>query len=177
MKRQAGNLAGLAMPAPSRVAAHRASRHGPRRRQSPTSRFRSDVPRELIVEPDVVVLTCEDGAIELECAGGATPQTPQYAEYEVDLVKRGAALAWRSARQERRRAQLSFTLRDPGRSMPVITISSCGAFAGSPGSGGAVLAARQRAVRGSDSQGMGLKWGNALFPQGIFFRGSLRPHF
>jgi ferric-dicitrate binding protein FerR (iron transport regulator) len=76
----------------------------------------ADAPSELIVEPDVVVLTCENGAVELECAGGGIPQTPQYAEYEVDLVKRrGAVLAWRSARQEpAMRTELSFTLRDPG---------------------------------------------------------------
>jgi hypothetical protein len=68
------------------------------------------------VEPDVVVLTCENGAVELECSGGGIPQTPQYAEYEVDLVKRrGAVLAWRSARQEPAMVtELSFTLRDPG---------------------------------------------------------------
>jgi anti-sigma factor RsiW len=72
-------------------------------------------PSQLIVEPDVVVLTCPDGAIELECAAGGSPQTPQYAEYEVDLVnRRGSTLAWRSARQQPvMRTQLSFTLRDP----------------------------------------------------------------
>jgi hypothetical protein len=44
------------------------------------------------------------------------PQTPQYSEYEMDLVNRqGATLAWRSARQEpAMRTELSFTLRDPG---------------------------------------------------------------
>src|SRR4030095_2738573 len=36
----------------------------------------SSSPSELVIEPDVVVLTCEDGAIELECAGGHTPQQP-----------------------------------------------------------------------------------------------------
>jgi len=74
------------------------------------------LPSQLIVEPDVVVLTCADGAIELECAAGGTPQTPQYTEYEVDLVnRRGSTLAWRSARQQPvMRTQLSFTLRDPG---------------------------------------------------------------
>jgi hypothetical protein len=73
------------------------------------------MPSQLVLEPDVVVLTCADGAIELECAGGGTPQTPQYAEYEVDLVnRRGSTLAWRSARQQPvMRTQLSFTLRDP----------------------------------------------------------------
>ena len=75
-----------------------------------------DAPRELVIEPDVVVLTCPDGAIELECAGGSAPQTPQYAEYEMDLVKRhGDTLAWRSSRQiPVARTQLSFTLREPG---------------------------------------------------------------
>src|SRR5688572_8985223 len=47
-----------------------------------------DVPRELIIEPDVVVLTCEDGPIELECAGGAAPQTSQYEEDEMGRVNR-----------------------------------------------------------------------------------------
>src|SRR6188508_2084079 len=61
---------------------------------------RNDAPRELTIEPDVVVLTCEDGAIELECAGGAAPQTPQYDEYELELVNRGSSVvAWRSPRQ------------------------------------------------------------------------------
>jgi len=76
----------------------------------------ADAPGELIIKPDVVVLTCEDGAIELECVGGHSPQQPQYAEYEMDLVnRRGATLAWRSSRQEPvGRTQLTFTLRDPG---------------------------------------------------------------
>jgi hypothetical protein len=73
-------------------------------------------PSELVIEPDVVVLTCDDGAIELECAGGHSPQQPQYAEYDMDLVnRRGATLAWRSSRQAPvARTQLTFTLRDPG---------------------------------------------------------------
>jgi len=72
-------------------------------------------PSELVIEPDVVVLTCEDGTVELECAGGHSPQQPQYAEYEMDLVnRRGATLAWRSSRQAPvARTQLTFTLRDP----------------------------------------------------------------
>jgi ferric-dicitrate binding protein FerR (iron transport regulator) len=76
----------------------------------------TDAPGDLTIEPDVVVLTCEDGSIELECAGGHSPQQPQYAEYEMDLVnRRGATLAWRSSRQAPvARKQLSFTLRDPG---------------------------------------------------------------
>jgi len=76
----------------------------------------TDAPGELVIEPDVVVLTCPDGSIELECAGGSAPQTPQYAEYEMDLVKRhGATLAWRSSRQiPVGRTQLSFTLHEPG---------------------------------------------------------------
>jgi ferric-dicitrate binding protein FerR (iron transport regulator) len=76
---------------------------------------RASIPSELTIEPDVVLLTCEDGAVELECAGGSLPQTPQYPEYEVDLVnRRGSTLAWRSARQEPAMGTaLSFTLRDP----------------------------------------------------------------
>jgi ferric-dicitrate binding protein FerR (iron transport regulator) len=76
----------------------------------------ADAPGVLTIEPDVVVLTCDDGSIELECAGGHSPQQPQYAEYEMDLVnRRGATLAWRSSRQAPvARTQLSFSLRDPG---------------------------------------------------------------
>jgi hypothetical protein len=76
----------------------------------------ANAPAELLIKPDVVVLTCEDGAIELECVGGHSPQQPQYAEYEMDLVnRRGATLAWRSSRQAPvGRTQLEFTLRDPG---------------------------------------------------------------
>jgi len=76
----------------------------------------TEAPAELVIKPDVVVLTCEDGAIELECVGGHSPQQPQYAEYEMDLVnRRGATLAWRSSRQAPvGRTQLAFTLRDPG---------------------------------------------------------------
>ena len=76
---------------------------------------KSAVPAALTIEPDVVVLTCANGAVELECVGGGMPQTPQYPEYEVDLVnRRGSTLAWRSARHEpAMRTELSFTLRDP----------------------------------------------------------------
>jgi ferric-dicitrate binding protein FerR (iron transport regulator) len=76
---------------------------------------RSDMPRELTIEPDVVVLTCEDGSIDLECAGGTAPHTPQYAEYEMDVVNRGdSALAWRSPRQlATAGTTLSFVMPDP----------------------------------------------------------------
>jgi hypothetical protein len=61
---------------------------------------RTDMPRELTIEPDVMVLTCEDGSIDLECAGGTAPRTPQYAEYEMEVVnRRTSTLAWRSPRQ------------------------------------------------------------------------------
>ena len=75
----------------------------------------ASAPSDLVIEPDVVVLTCEDGAIDLECTGGHSPQEPQYDEYEMDLVnRRGATLAWRSPRQAPvARTQLTFTLRDP----------------------------------------------------------------
>jgi hypothetical protein len=75
----------------------------------------ASVPAQMTIEPDVVLLTCENGAIELECAGGGVPRIPQYAEYEMDLVNRhGSTLSWRSARQEPAMlTELSFTLRDP----------------------------------------------------------------
>ncbi len=84
--------------------------------EGPDIRFtRASIPAEITLEPDVVVLTCENGAVELECVGGGMPQTPQYAEYEVDFVNRhGSTLAWRSARQEPAMGtELSFTMRDP----------------------------------------------------------------
>ena len=76
---------------------------------------RGDMPRQLTIEPDVVVLTCEDGTIDLECAGGSAPRTPQYAEYEMDVVKRDdSALAWRSSRQlATPGSMLSFVVPDP----------------------------------------------------------------
>jgi hypothetical protein len=76
----------------------------------------ADAPAKLVLEPDVVVLTCEDGSMELECAGGAAPYTPQYPEYELNLVKRrDSSLVWRSERQAPvSRNQLSFELHDPG---------------------------------------------------------------
>ena len=80
------------------------------------SLLKADAPKQLVIEPDVVVLTCEDGSLELECPDGNGPQTPQYSEYEVDLVHRAdAVLAWRSARTVPvAGSPLSFTLRDPG---------------------------------------------------------------
>jgi len=58
------------------------------------------VPSELRIEPDVVVYTCEDGTLELECANGLAPQTPQYSEYELELVNRtDSSVAWQSMRQ------------------------------------------------------------------------------
>ncbi len=78
----------------------------------------SQLPSSLVVEPNVVVLTCSDGSLPLvDCAGGIAPQTPQYAEYELDLLnRRGATLAWRSPRQApMAQSQLSFALNDPAR--------------------------------------------------------------
>jgi hypothetical protein len=77
---------------------------------------RADAPAKLVLEPDVVVLTCEDGSMLLECGGGSPPYTPQYPEYEFDLVRRSdSSLIMRSARQSPvSRNQLSFELSDPG---------------------------------------------------------------
>jgi ferric-dicitrate binding protein FerR (iron transport regulator) len=78
---------------------------------------RADSPSQLTIEPHVVVLTCEDGSIELECPGGSAPQTPQYGEYEMELVNRqGSTMTWRSTRQTAiaGSSQLSFTIPDPG---------------------------------------------------------------
>jgi hypothetical protein len=58
------------------------------------------VPSELRIEPEVVNFTCADGTIDFECAGGLEPQTPQYPEYEMELIdRRDSSVAWRSTRQ------------------------------------------------------------------------------
>jgi hypothetical protein len=60
----------------------------------------SAAPSELRIEPDVVVLTCEDGTLELECPNGLAPQTPQYSEYELAFVNRvDSTVVWQSSRQ------------------------------------------------------------------------------
>jgi len=77
---------------------------------------RGEAPSELVIEPDVVTLTCEDGSIDFECAGGAAPSVPQYPEYEMDLVsRRGSVLSWRSARQLPTGGnRVAFVLPNPG---------------------------------------------------------------
>ena len=77
---------------------------------------RAKMPSELVIEPDVVVLTCENGAVELQCADGGTPQFSQYPEYDLAVVSsRGESLQWRSAAQTpTSRTQLSFRYRDVG---------------------------------------------------------------
>lgn len=78
---------------------------------------RADAPGELVIEPEVVVLTCEDGTVDFECLDGSAPSRPAYPEYELDLVDRArATLVWRSPRQTPMSGtQLSFALREPGK--------------------------------------------------------------
>ena len=101
---QTANAAGSSPTSESRHALPRIVRLGKVRSQGTTPDVAfalNAAPSEMRFEPaDVVVLTCADGSLELECTGGLTPQTPQYPEYEMDVVSRGdSALAWRSARQ------------------------------------------------------------------------------
>jgi len=81
---------------------------------------RASAPGELVLQPEAVVLTCEDGSMEFECPGGGARTTPQYPEYEADVVDRArAALVWRSPRQMPvAGTQLSFALREPGALQP-----------------------------------------------------------
>ncbi len=74
----------------------------------------ANMPSELVIEPDVVVLTCANGNVEIQCADGGTPQLPQYPEYDLAVVSsRGESLQWRSgAQQPASRTQLSFRYRD-----------------------------------------------------------------
>jgi hypothetical protein len=111
---------GVSLVLPNRNAdsisfAHAETRAAPQRMASRTVRLASvrgvanqpdlqftqaDAPARLVLEPDVVVLTCEDGSMSLECGGGTAPYTPQYPEYEFDLVRRSdSSLIMRSARQ------------------------------------------------------------------------------
>ncbi|HET9863022.1 MAG TPA: hypothetical protein VFP37_06235 [Steroidobacteraceae bacterium] len=78
---------------------------------------RSDAPGSLTVQPEVVVLTCADGSFDVVCACGGAPDTPQYPEYELELVNRNtSALAWRSPRQiPTDGALLSFVVQEPDR--------------------------------------------------------------
>jgi hypothetical protein len=63
----------------------------------------AEMPDHLVLRPDVVVLTCEDGVVDFECAGGAKPSLPQYERYELDIVHRGKDVSvWRSAAQKPR---------------------------------------------------------------------------
>ncbi len=58
----------------------------------------ADLPDHLLLQPNVVVLTCADGSIDFECAGGGAPSVPQYAEYDIEIVHRhSGASAYRSA--------------------------------------------------------------------------------
>src|SRR5262245_38437426 len=80
---QAAN-AGIAQASESRHALPRIVRLGKVRSlgTTPDVAFALNAaPSELRFEPaDVVVLTCADGSLELECTGGLSPQTPQYPE-------------------------------------------------------------------------------------------------
>jgi hypothetical protein len=78
---------------------------------------RAEAPGELVIEPEAVALTCEDGTIDFECLDGSAPNRPAYPEYEMDLVDRArATLVWRSPRQTPLSGtQLSFALREPGK--------------------------------------------------------------
>jgi hypothetical protein len=57
----------------------------------------ADLPEHLIVQPDVVVLMCSDGVIDLTCFDGRAPSQPQYREYDLELVQRlSGQQVWRS---------------------------------------------------------------------------------
>jgi hypothetical protein len=48
----------------------------------------AQLPDHLVLQPDVVVYTCPDGNVYLECDGGTKPSTPQYGEYDLAIVER-----------------------------------------------------------------------------------------
>jgi hypothetical protein len=72
---------------------------------------RSQLPRQLVINPDVVTLTCEDGRVDLECPNGLAPSVPQYPAYELELLnRREATLVWRSTPQPADSKRLSFAI-------------------------------------------------------------------
>ena len=57
----------------------------------------ADVPDHLVVQPDVVTLTCDDGSLALACDNGQPPARSQYAKYDVEVIRRvGALPVWHS---------------------------------------------------------------------------------
>ena len=57
----------------------------------------NDIPDHLVLQPDVVTLTCDDGSLALACTDGLAPATPQYLEYELEIVRRvGEQPIWHS---------------------------------------------------------------------------------
>jgi hypothetical protein len=55
------------------------------------------LPEHLVLQPDVVVLTCADGSIDFDCADGAAPAIPQYPAYDLEIVRRiGGSSVYRS---------------------------------------------------------------------------------
>jgi hypothetical protein len=57
----------------------------------------ADLPEHLVVQPDVVVLTCSDGVVDLTCSDGNPPSQPQYREYDLEVVQRSSGQqVWRS---------------------------------------------------------------------------------
>jgi len=72
---------------------------------------RAELPRQLVINPDVVTLTCEDGRVDLECPNGLAPSVPQYPAYELELLnRREANLVWRSNPQPADLKRLSFAI-------------------------------------------------------------------
>ena len=144
-RRRAGSRSATASPRIVRLGWSAASAPSPTSRLARTTRRASS--------PSNRTWSCSPArtaAIELECAGGMAPQTPQYAEYELELVnRRDSTLAWRSTRQLPTSGSRA-VVRD-ARSRAVsrgrLRHDRARAFAGSRGSRRALLAARQL-VRG-----------------------------
>jgi len=73
----------------------------------------ADVPDHLVLQPDVVTLTCTDGNLALTCPDGLSPTTPQYAQYDLEIIRRvGEQPVWHSDLQKYDAANpLTFVIR------------------------------------------------------------------
>jgi hypothetical protein len=56
-------------------------------------------PAELVLEPEVVVLMCDDGSMSFECLNGTPPTKPQYPEYDLIVQDARNATVWSSLPQ------------------------------------------------------------------------------
>jgi hypothetical protein len=59
-----------------------------------------ELPDHVVLEPEVVALTCADGSLAFECSDGSAPSRPQYPRYQLEVMARNAdRILWQSVAQ------------------------------------------------------------------------------